>query len=214
MVVLHSDVLVPVLAANLPHDKLVKIYELYFLTLRAGHAGQAYDITGQEYLMDDVVCYGSRCLRMMASPCCVLPDLQIKTGNNDALLRAVVCTHRLKSAVPAGNLARTGMSIVRVGLYDLWLTSTHIWFAGAILGGGTAEQTEALGRYFESIGVAFQIIDDVLNLKGLAGKGKHPGEDIGAGKVGVPLECSIVCTAWFGCLPGLQLAYPRLHSFC
>jgi len=124
MVVLHSDVLVPVLAANLPHDKLVKIYELYFLTLRAGHAGQAYDITGQEYLMDDVVCYGSRCLRMMASPCCVLPDLQIKTGNNDALLRAVVCTHRLKSAVPAGNLARTGMSIVRVGPGDLWLTST------------------------------------------------------------------------------------------
>jgi len=60
MVVLHSDVLVPVLAANLPHDKLVKIYELYFLTLRAGHAGQAYDITGQEYLMDDVVCYGIR----------------------------------------------------------------------------------------------------------------------------------------------------------
>ncbi len=42
---------------------------------------------------------------------------------------------------------------------------------------------EALGKYFENIGVAFQIIDDVLNLRGFEGKTKECGEDIKAGKV-------------------------------
>ena len=37
---------------------------------------------------------------------------------------------------------------------------------GALVGGGTEEQIEVVGRYFESIGVAFQEMDDVLNVSG------------------------------------------------
>ena len=48
----------------------------------------------------------------------------------------MIATHRLKSAVPAGNLARMGSE----------------------MGSGTEEQTSRLGMYFEAIGVAFQII--------------------------------------------------------
>lgn len=54
---------------------------------------------------------------------------------------------------------------------------------GGILGKGTPEQTEALGKFAETIGVAFQIQDDILNLAGEEfAKGKGVGEDIHEGK--------------------------------
>jgi len=122
----------------------LKMYEMYFLTLRAGHSGQGFDINGLDYMMDEVV----------------------EKGDEAGLLvTRVSCTHRLKSAVPAGNLARMG----------------------ALAGRGSEEQIEALGMYFESVGLAFQIIDDVLNLRGFEGAGKKRGEDINAGKITFPV---------------------------
>jgi geranylgeranyl pyrophosphate synthase len=54
---------------------------------------------------------------------------------------------------------------------------------GALLAGGTSEQIEACGKYAETIGVAFQIQDDILNLTGEEfAKGKGLGEDIHEGK--------------------------------
>jgi geranylgeranyl pyrophosphate synthase len=54
---------------------------------------------------------------------------------------------------------------------------------GSILGNGSEKQTEALGKFGESIGVAFQIQDDILNLVGEEfQKGKGVGEDIHEGK--------------------------------
>jgi geranylgeranyl pyrophosphate synthase len=54
---------------------------------------------------------------------------------------------------------------------------------GAIFAGGTDGQVKAAGKLAESIGVAFQIQDDVLNLRGERGKyGKDPGGDITEGK--------------------------------
>jgi geranylgeranyl pyrophosphate synthase len=73
--------------------------------------------------------------------------------------------HRLKTAVPAGMLARIG----------------------AILGGGTEKQIEALGRFFEAVGLAFQIVDDVLNLRGFQGNLKERGEDVRQGKLTLPV---------------------------
>jgi geranylgeranyl pyrophosphate synthase len=54
---------------------------------------------------------------------------------------------------------------------------------GAIFAGGTDAQIDAAGKLAESIGVSFQIQDDVLNLLGEEGKyGKDPGGDITEGK--------------------------------
>ena len=54
---------------------------------------------------------------------------------------------------------------------------------GAILGGATEKQMGALGKFGETIGVAFQIQDDILNLVGEEfQKGKGVGEDIHEGK--------------------------------
>ena len=94
-----------------------------------------------------------------------LMDEVIDTGDSAALEQAILCIHRLKSGVPAGCLARLG----------------------AIIGGGTKEQYEALEQYVQSIGVAFQIIDDVLNMRGFEKDTKQRGEDLMAGKVTFPV---------------------------
>ena len=43
------------LQKSLPPEDQLKIYDLYFQALRAGHAGQALDIDGMNHLMPDVV---------------------------------------------------------------------------------------------------------------------------------------------------------------
>ncbi len=121
----------------------LKVYELYFETMRAAHAGQSIDISGFYHLMPDVV----------------------HTGNSKDLEKKVLTVHRLKSAVPASMLAQLG----------------------AIKGNGTEEQIDGLGNFFEALGLAFQIIDDVLNLRGFKGDLKDKGEDITAGKITIPV---------------------------
>lgn len=81
------------------------------------------------------------------------------------LQKRVIATHRLKSAAPAAYLARIGV----------------------LLGQGTKEQIEAMGNYFEALGIAFQIIDDTLNLKGFKDNLKTKAEDITAGKITYPI---------------------------
>ena len=154
-------------APNLTEKQLNKVYQLYFACLRGGHAGQALDIYGLDYLMPEAV----------------------KEGKSDVLEERSLAIHMLKTAVPAGTLARMG----------------------ALVGGGSESQIEAVGRYFESVGLAFQIMDDVLNLRGLyfgkqdEGEGtvasaekqkkvaakkktlKVLGEDIMCGKVTMPV---------------------------
>ncbi|MFZ0447889.1 MAG: polyprenyl synthetase family protein [Desulfatiglandaceae bacterium] len=50
--------------------------------------------------------------------------------------------------------------------------------AGALAGGGDTDQTDALGRYGEKIGLAFQISDDILDVEGdSAIMGKGSGSD-------------------------------------
>ncbi len=54
---------------------------------------------------------------------------------------------------------------------------------GAFLGDATDKQADALGKFGETVGVAFQIQDDILNLVGEEfQKGKGVGEDIHEGK--------------------------------
>jgi octaprenyl-diphosphate synthase len=55
---------------------------------------------------------------------------------------------------------------------------------GAILGGATAAQEEALGRYGHDLGMAFQIVDDVLDLTASEDVlGKPVASDLREGKV-------------------------------
>ena len=85
-----------------------------------------------------------------------LMPLVVKDGTGDELRRRVRAVHRLKSAAPASCLAQVG----------------------ALLGGGTEPQIAGLGAFVEAIGVAFQIMDDVLNISGFEGDLKARGEDV------------------------------------
>lgn len=123
-------------------DKL-RMYDLYFESLRAGHAGQALDLDGLHSYVPGVV----------------------ESGDGADLERRVLAIHRLKTAAPAASLARMG----------------------AVAGGGSEAQVEGVGRFFESVGLAFQIIDDVLNLRGFKGDLKSRGEDIAQGKITLPV---------------------------
>jgi len=59
--------------------------------------------------------------------------------------------------------------------------------AGAVLGSGTPTQFEALTRYGVQIGLAFQIIDDLLNVEGTAEQlGKAAGSDAARNKATYP----------------------------
>jgi geranylgeranyl pyrophosphate synthase/predicted secreted hydrolase len=121
----------------------IRIYNYYFECLRAGHAGQAIDLDGFDTLLPAVV----------------------DSGEATELERRVRAVHRLKTAAPAGCLARIG----------------------AVLGGGTDAQVEGVGRYFEAVGLAFQAMDDVLNLRGFKKDLKTRAEDITHGKITLPV---------------------------
>lgn len=59
---------------------------------------------------------------------------------------------------------------------------------GAHYGGAPAALTQALGRYGHHLGMAFQIVDDRLDLTGdEATVGKSLGQDLGEGKTTLPL---------------------------
>jgi geranylgeranyl pyrophosphate synthase/predicted secreted hydrolase len=96
-----------------------------------------------------------------------------RSGDVTELERHVLGVHRLKTAVPAACFARTG----------------------ALLGGGSEEQITRVGDYFEAVGLAFQIVDDVLNVSGFRGELKQRGEDIRAGKFTLPIVRALARSA-------------------
>ena len=59
--------------------------------------------------------------------------------------------------------------------------------AGAIMGGGTPDQVTAIDRAAAELGLAFQIVDDILDVEGhSATLGKTAGKDAAAGKPTYP----------------------------
>jgi geranylgeranyl diphosphate synthase, type II len=58
--------------------------------------------------------------------------------------------------------------------------------AGAIMGGASPKQLEALSTYGECIGLSFQIADDVLDIEGGAEIGKDIGSDVANEKATYP----------------------------
>lgn len=67
--------------------------------------------------------------------------------------------------------------------------------AGMVSGGGSDAQIEALGRYGWDLGVAFQIVDDVLDIVGDEQTlGKPAGNDLRQGTITLPLIYAVART--------------------
>jgi len=139
----------PVLACiqDLPAEKQLKIYNIYFDFLRMGHAGQGLDMVGLDHMMEDVV----------------------ETGDASKLREVLQTIHILKTGGPAGSLCRIA----------------------CILADATSEQFDVLETYGKSLGLAFQIVDDALNLRGFEGDLKELGEDIREGKITYPVTLAM-----------------------
>jgi geranylgeranyl diphosphate synthase type II len=90
---------------------------------------------------------------------------QESNDDHDALLRELHFIHRNKTG-------------------KLFTASVVL---GGLLGGATEEQLDALRRYGDALGLAFQIIDDLLDIEeSSATLGKTAGKDIAQGKLTWP----------------------------
>jgi len=71
----------------------------------------------------------------------------------------------------------------------LFEASSH---SGALLAGANHAQEEALKNYGKHLGLAFQLVDDVLDYRGDAETmGKNVGDDLAEGKTTLPLIYAI-----------------------
>ena len=60
--------------------------------------------------------------------------------------------------------------------------------AGGLVGGASSEQRDALRRYGENVGIAFQIVDDILDIAGTEEElGKPVGGDLREGTITLPI---------------------------
>ena len=79
----------------------------------------------------------------------------------------------------------TYLEVIRSKTAMLFEASAH---SAAILAEAPEEQVEALRQYGNALGVAFQLIDDVLDYSGTAdAMGKNVGDDLAEGKPTLPL---------------------------
>jgi geranylgeranyl pyrophosphate synthase len=88
----------------------------------------------------------------------------VATGDVTLLARQLNNVYLLKTGAPASVFGRIG----------------------AIVAGGEEAQVRVLGDLFEALGIAFQIMDDVQNLRGFIGDAKH-AEDLAQAKITMPV---------------------------
>ncbi len=92
----------------------------------------------------------------------------------------------------AAGHAHDGAALDADGLRDMHARKTGALIrasavAGAIMAGGSDAQVEAIDRYAASLGLAFQIVDDILDVEGDATElGKTVGKDAAAAKPTYP----------------------------
>jgi octaprenyl-diphosphate synthase len=81
------------------------------------------------------------------------------------------------------------LQVIRFKTAKLFEAATRL---GAILGGATPEQEDAMACYGMHLGTAFQLIDDVLDYSGdNRDTGKNVGDDLAEGKPTLPLLYAI-----------------------
>ncbi len=164
--------------ATLIHDDVIDLADV-----RRGEptlaalAGTRVAILVGDYLFAEAAATASqtnnlRIMRLFAESVMTVCRGQIHEGANEALVDTVWDRDSYYRTIDAKTAA-------------LFVLACH---AGAILGEATLKQTEALRRYGKSLGLAFQIVDDVLDLVGDEHvMGKPAGSDLRQGVITLPM---------------------------
>ncbi len=110
-------------------------------------------------------------------------------GATATLLRTM-CAGEIRQALSAaGDRVRREEYYRSIEAKTASLFARSLEMAGALAGAGEA-QTAALGRYGRELGIAYQIVDDVLDLTGDERElGKLPAGDLRQGLVTLPVLC-------------------------
>lgn len=112
-----------------------------------------------------------------------LPVMQIISQATRVIAEGEVL--QLTKIRDASTTEETYMEVIRGKTAMLFEASTH---SAAILSGATAEQAEALRQFGDALGIAFQLVDDLLDYRGDATTlGKNVGDDLAEGKPTLPL---------------------------
>lgn len=112
-----------------------------------------------------------------------LPVMQIISNATRIIAEGEVL--QLTKVRDASTTEDTYMQVIRGKTAMLFEASTH---SAAVLAQASAEHAEALRQYGDRLGIAFQLVDDLLDYQGDAESlGKNVGDDLAEGKPTLPL---------------------------
>jgi heptaprenyl diphosphate synthase/octaprenyl-diphosphate synthase len=175
--VIHSAAAVELIhAASLVHDDLVDEAER-----RRGTVTVHTRWDGDVALM-----VGDYLFALAAAEMAMAPDPRIISYFSRGVM--TICEGELSPVVDLKPLAvATEQYLYKIGCKTAALFEAACK-AGMVCGGGSQEQVDALGRFGYDLGLAFQIVDDVLDFTGdSATLGKPAGNDLREGTITLPL---------------------------
>jgi octaprenyl-diphosphate synthase len=92
---------------------------------------------------------------------------------------------QLVSASDTATSEETYLAIIEAKTAELFAAASRI---GAVLAERPREEEEALDRFGRNLGIAFQLVDDMLDFSAqVAEMGKSPGDDFRDGKITLPI---------------------------
>ncbi|CAD5378885.1 octaprenyl diphosphate synthase [Pseudomonas sp. OF001] len=112
-----------------------------------------------------------------------LPVMQVLANATRVIAEGEVL--QLSKIRDASTTEEIYMEVIRGKTAMLFEASTH---SAALLAGASAAQVDALRTFGDALGVAFQLVDDLLDYRGDAATlGKNVGDDLAEGKPTLPL---------------------------
>ena len=119
-------------------------------------------------------------------------QLMVETGSLRVLdilsdAAATIAEGEVLQLVAARDLSTTEetyLRVIRGKTAALFAAATQ---AGGVIAGADAAREEALREFGDALGVAFQIVDDLLDIEGTASLGKNRGDDLREGKLTLPV---------------------------
>lgn len=127
-------------------------------------------------------------------------QLMVETGNLRVLgiladAAATIAEGEVLQLVAARDLATTEatyLKVIRGKTAALFAAATQ---AGAVIAGASAEEEASLRDYGDALGIAFQIVDDLLDIEGTDAIGKNRGDDLREGKLTLPVIRAIAAAS-------------------